>query len=120
MNSINLKIKRLREQKGYSQEFMAAKLNISQASYARVESRKTNLSVDRLQKIAAILETDIPSLQSDPQLIVHSQTNNEGVYGNNYIENLHIENNEAMKKCRTTVRPVACFYRLAALVRILP
>jgi len=63
MNSTNIgfHIKRIREQKGYSQEFMSKQLNISQATYARMESQEIKISIDRLQKIADILEVDILS-----------------------------------------------------------
>jgi transcriptional regulator with XRE-family HTH domain len=54
MNNIGFNIKRLRDQKGYSQEFMASQLDITQASYARIESQKIKLSIDRLQKIAVM------------------------------------------------------------------
>ena len=40
MNNVNFNIKRVRDQKGYSQEFMASQLNISQASYARMENQE--------------------------------------------------------------------------------
>jgi len=35
---------------------------ISQASYARIESEESKLTVDRLLEISAILETDIAAL----------------------------------------------------------
>ncbi|MCL2097438.1 MAG: helix-turn-helix transcriptional regulator [Bacteroidales bacterium] len=98
MNNMSFNIKRVREQKGYSQDFMAAKLNISQASYARLESRKTTLTIDRLQEIANILDTDIAAFFDSPKLTIQTQTNNEGAYGNGYIENLHIENKETLQK----------------------
>jgi transcriptional regulator with XRE-family HTH domain len=98
MNNIGSKIKRLREQKGYSQEFMASKLDIAQASYARIESQEIRLSIDRLQKIAEILETDISTFFTPTNLTIQNQTNNEGAYGNGYIENLYIENKEITNK----------------------
>ena len=103
MKNTNLNIKRIREQKGYSQEFMATKLNISQASYARLESEETKLSIDRLQKIADILETDILTLLDTSKLTIQTQTNNEGAYGNGYVENLYIENKETLKKLILTL-----------------
>ncbi len=59
MNSIGLNIRRIREQKGVSQEYVASRLDISQASYARLESEETKITVERLLKISEILETDI-------------------------------------------------------------
>lgn len=53
------RIKKVRENKGYSQEYLAEELKISQSSYSDLENNKTKLDIKRLQKIATILETDI-------------------------------------------------------------
>ena len=105
MNSTNIgfNIKRIREQKGYSQEFMSSQLSISQATYARMESQEIKISIDRLQKIADILEVDILSLLDYSKLTIQNQTNNEGAYGNGYVENLYVENKETLKKLIQTL-----------------
>jgi len=103
MNSIVTNIKRVREQKGYSQYFMASQLDISQASYARIENHEIKLSIERLQKIADILETDIFSLLESSKLNIQSQTNTDGAYGNGYVENLYVENKETLKKLIQTL-----------------
>ena len=103
MNNIGVNIKRIRDQKGYSQEFMASQLNVSQAAYARMENQEVKLSVDRLQKIADILETDVSAFLDSSKLNIQNQTNNEGAYGNGYIENLHVENKETTKKLIQTL-----------------
>lgn len=54
--TIGDKIRKIREAKDYSQEYMAAKLHISQPSYARIESGGTRLSTERLEKIAELLD----------------------------------------------------------------
>ena len=104
MNNLGFNIKRIRDQKGYSQEFMASKLNISQASYARMESQEIKVSVDRLQKIADILETDVSVFLDSAKLTIQNQTNNEGAYGNGYIGNLYIENKETLKQLIQTLK----------------
>ena len=103
MNNIGFNIKRIRDQKGYSQEFMASQLNISQASYARMESQEIKISIDRLQKIADILDLDISAFWDSTKLSIQNQTNNEGAYGNGYVENLYIENKETLKKLIQTL-----------------
>ena len=47
-----------RESKGYSQDYVADRLGISQSSYACLESGRTGLSVDRFLRLAEILEVD--------------------------------------------------------------
>ena len=53
------KIRQLRDIKGYSQEYMASKLDISQNTYSRIENGIISLSMDRLHKIANILNTEV-------------------------------------------------------------
>lgn len=57
-----LRIRAIRESKGYTQEYMAEMLGLCQSSYAHLESGKTRLSVDRLLQIAHLLETDLDGL----------------------------------------------------------
>jgi len=44
---IGSKIRRLRENKGFSQEEMAERLQISRSAYSRIESGETNSWVNR-------------------------------------------------------------------------
>lgn len=59
MKSLIEKIKAIRTKKGYSHEYMGHMLNISQVAYSKIEKGETKLSVDRLYKIAEILEVSI-------------------------------------------------------------
>lgn len=98
MNNIGINIRRIREQKGFSQEYLADMLDISQASYARLESEETKITVERLFKIAEVLETEITDFFNVTKVGVQTQNNYEGSYGNGYIQNLTIENKEATAK----------------------
>jgi transcriptional regulator with XRE-family HTH domain len=62
-NKINLKIKAItaairkkREQKNYTQEYLAYKLNISQNAYSKIELGYTKITVERLFQIGDVLE----------------------------------------------------------------
>ena len=57
-----LNIRAVRESRGYTQEYMAEMLDICQSTYACLESGKTTLSINRLLRIADILETDFTEL----------------------------------------------------------
>jgi transcriptional regulator with XRE-family HTH domain len=68
-DSLNLKIKAIaanirnkREQRNYTQEYLAVKLNISQNAYSKIELGYTKITVERLFQIAAILEFDVSEL----------------------------------------------------------
>ena len=99
-NSIGKNIRKHREFKGFSQEYMAQELGINQSSYAKIEKENTKLTVERLQRISEVLEVEISSLLNSSKQNIFNQTNekesNGNVYG--YIENLHIENKEITEK----------------------
>ena len=103
MNNIASNIRRIRDQKGISQEYMATQLAMTQPNYSRIESEESKLTIDRLQEIAQILETDIDTLLDSSKITIQNQTNNKGAYGNGYVENLHIENKETTKKLIQTL-----------------
>lgn len=53
------KIRRVREFRGYTQEYMAQQLDITQRSYSSVENGKTQLTVERLMEICKILDVSV-------------------------------------------------------------
>ncbi len=54
----HLNIKRLRELKNWSQEFMADALGISTRAYSKIEAGETQLNIKRLNEISEILQVD--------------------------------------------------------------
>lgn len=98
MNKTGINIRKIREPKGFSQDYMASVLNISQASYARLENEDTKVTVERLYKIAEILDSNIIDFFDADRLVIQTQNNNDGSFGNGYVQNLHIENKEAYEK----------------------
>lgn len=65
MNIIGQKIKKLREQKGITQETMASQLDVTQSNYGRLEKDDRRLNVVKLLKIARILDVNINYLFND-------------------------------------------------------
>lgn len=65
MNIIGQKIKKLREQKGITQEAMASQLDVTQSNYGRLEKDDRRLNVVKLLKIARILDVNINYLFND-------------------------------------------------------
>jgi transcriptional regulator with XRE-family HTH domain len=57
-------IRTLRENRNYSQEYMASRLHISQNTYSKLELGYTALTLERLILIAGVLNVDIISLVS--------------------------------------------------------
>ena len=72
------KIKNIRTKKGFSQEFMADQLNISQSTFHYIETGKSKLNIDLLQKITSILEVDLCEFLSDNGLKQVAKDNANG------------------------------------------
>jgi transcriptional regulator with XRE-family HTH domain len=62
IKSVAANIRKQREAKNYTQEYLAAKLKISQNAYSKIELGYTKITLERLFQIADILETNITSL----------------------------------------------------------
>lgn len=51
-----IKIKQIRELKNYTQEYVAQQLGLSTRAYSKIETGETQLTINRLNEISAILE----------------------------------------------------------------
>ena len=68
VNDVCEKIRLLRIEKNYSQEYIASMLNITQSYYGRIENGKTTISVECLFKILYVLEADCTTFFCDVNL----------------------------------------------------
>ena len=62
LSAIGKQIRRLREQKGISQEEFAALAGLDRAYYGRIERGERNVAVRNLIKIAVALEVEVGAL----------------------------------------------------------
>ena len=62
IRSVAANIRKIREYRDYTQEYLALKLNISQNAYSKIELGYTKITVERLFQIADILEFDVTEL----------------------------------------------------------
>jgi len=86
MNNIGLNIRKLREKKGFSQDFIAGKLGINQSTYGKLERDMSNITLGKLYKISEVLEEDITTLLDiGKKNIFNNQTNQ----GNGYVETIN-------------------------------
>ncbi len=80
-------IRKVRELKGYTQDFMASKLGISQKAYSNIETNKTQLDTDRLVEIAEVLEINPTNLIAFDEKLLFNNCNHSGVFNFNTIHN---------------------------------
>lgn len=97
---LGVKIKKIRESKNYTQEYMSNKLNISQNTYSKIETGGIKLTVDRLKQISEVLDVTIEDiLNNETQTFNFHNSNIDKFYG--YIETLHEDNKELLQ---TTIK----------------
>jgi transcriptional regulator with XRE-family HTH domain len=98
-NMIGKKIRTLRELKGYSQEYVAGKLDIAQNTYSKIETNQTKLNTDILEKIADVLEVSITDLLSEEPIVLNFNGVNHGAQGKfDLIEHFHSGQKELYEK----------------------
>lgn len=59
---LGIKIKKIRELRNLTQDYVAKQLDISQSTYSRIEKDDGDLTVSQLNKIAEILEVKVEEL----------------------------------------------------------
>ncbi|GAB4253009.1 MAG: hypothetical protein Kow0079_08220 [Vicingaceae bacterium] len=74
----NENIRKIRELKNISQEFVANELGITTRAYSKIETGETQLTINRLDKICKILNVSPQELLGfDSALIFNNNFNNE-------------------------------------------
>lgn len=85
--NIGDKIRKVRELKGYTQDFMAGKLEMSQRAYSKIENNDIKLDWGRIEDISKILEIEPTDLVSfDDSLVFNNctQSGKANIIHNNF------------------------------------
>jgi transcriptional regulator with XRE-family HTH domain len=91
-----IKIKQIRELKNLTQEYVAQKLGLSTRAYSKIETGETQLTINRLNEISAILEVQpMEVLGFDDKKIfnINNSTGNNG-YNNIFFSDKLIQQYE--------------------------
>jgi transcriptional regulator with XRE-family HTH domain len=62
MKAVAANIRKVRSYRNYTQDYLAAKLEISQNAYSKIELGYSKITLDRLFHIALILEIEVMEL----------------------------------------------------------
>jgi transcriptional regulator with XRE-family HTH domain len=95
--NIGEKIKKVRQLKGYKQEYLAERIGISQKQYSLYESSDSNLEWQTIEKIAKALEIDAVKLVGFDETQIF---NNCTQSGNIFSSNLHSIDKEIIDELR--------------------
>ena len=97
-NKILEKIVSERNKKGFSYENMADELGITVSGYRKIETGDTKLTVERLFKIASILDVSLSELLSLDKDVLHQHNHdNENVYQQK-IDNFYQDSKDIYEK----------------------
>jgi transcriptional regulator with XRE-family HTH domain len=99
--NISETIRLIREKKGYSQDFVASKLFITQQSYSRLERNPESMTLSRLRDLAKILDISLLNLLGDENMYFMQNINPQGGNADTKLvlneTNTPIEKNELFK-----------------------
>ena len=71
-------IRLIRESKGYSQEFMASRLHVTQQAYSKMEKQPDTMTLKRLKDLAHILDVPLFSLLGEENMYFMQSINQQG------------------------------------------
>lgn len=98
MEDVLLRIKEYRKERGFSYENMAFELGTSPTAYRKLETNQTKLSVERLYKIAEILNVELKDLLDIKADKFYKQDIAKDGVGYQDIEHYYAENKEKSEK----------------------
>ncbi len=84
MLTIGRKIKKLRELRNYTQEYMADQLGVSQPAYSKMETDETEINDVRLTQIAKALDVSVQDILAFDERMFFNITNRDYASGTGY------------------------------------
>lgn len=84
---IGKRIRKIRELKGFTQNFMALKMNISQRAYSKIENNNIKIDWNRIVTISNLLEIDPMSLVNFDESLIFNNCTQSGkfeIFNNNF------------------------------------
>ena len=95
-NMYGAKIKAFRIMRGFSQEDMATRLDITQATYSKIEGNKQKATQDQLDTIAREFGVTIADITSNEPIVIMNNASNQGAQG--HIENFYADQKDLYQK----------------------
>lgn len=102
MNTIGLRIRKLREQRGLSQENIASAIGITQPSYLRLEKEDDRITITRLIEIASVLKTSVAELINEQGGKITTQQNSENAQ--DYVDTIIHVNKEHIETLKEEIK----------------
>jgi transcriptional regulator with XRE-family HTH domain len=113
MQDISENIRKIRVAQGYSQEFIAKKLGVSQQTYSQLERNAEEASLRKLKELAKILNVEFLTLINGEEKFIQTKLNQQGghtatkmVFNNtqdDYISHLKSEIDQLRKEINVLI-----------------
>ena len=87
MNNIGSKIRKIRDERGITKDYMAIELDMNQSNYGRLEKDDNRLTVPKLIKIGEILEISISVLFGEKHNNYINENNVDVLQNGSLIQN---------------------------------
>lgn len=81
LKSISTNIKKFRELKGVTREFISDELGMSVSGYSKIERGEVDLTISKLQKISEILQINPSQILNFDSSTIFNVSNNNNVQG---------------------------------------
>lgn len=116
MKKINIanNIRLLRESMGYSQDYVALQLNITQQAYSAIEKNPEKATLQRLKEIAAILQVPLVTLLGEDEVVIQQNFNQAGGNAGTILKNIYTSS-EVLDKLVAELKDEINFLRAALL-----
>jgi transcriptional regulator with XRE-family HTH domain len=100
------KIRMLREGIGFTQEYVANKLNITQQAYSKLEKNPDTATLERLRKLSEILGVNVNSIVGDDDMYIQQNFHQQGGNASTlmYITGLADREREALAQQISTLQ----------------
>ena len=98
MDNVGTNIRKVRELKNFTQEYVAKKLGVSRSFYIKVENNETQIKFEQLQALSKVMDVSLNDIInfSDKQIFNTSHHNNNVTNVGNIINDHHHEEMKAM------------------------
>ena len=94
------KIKAFRMMRGFSQEYMADRLQVTQATYSKIEGNKQKVTQEQLERLAQELGVTVADIISNEPIVILNNASNQGAQG--HIENFYADQKDLYEKLITS------------------
>ena len=101
--SVSENIRLIREARGYSQEYIANKLNVTQQAYSNMEKKPETMTLGRLKELAKVLDVSLMVLIAEELTNMQQNINQQGGLAVTKIDN-YINADNALKLYENTIK----------------